>query len=67
MKISSLTPDNSLQVQGSPIESDAMFTQMRRTVSSVKSALNRIGTAIALGEAGDLDAADAWRKQNGAN
>ena len=67
MKISSLTPGSTLQVQGAQIETDSLLVPLRKTFSSVKSALNRMGTAIALGEAGDLDAADVWRKQNGAN
>ncbi len=66
MKVSSLTPESALQ-QAAQIEPANLFAGVRNTVSAVKSTLNRIGTAIALGEAGDLDAADAWRRQNGTN
>jgi len=36
----------------------------QRMVTSLMETLDRIGTSIALGESGNLDAADAFRRKN---
>ncbi|HEY6096136.1 MAG TPA: hypothetical protein VIU93_14395 [Gallionellaceae bacterium] len=66
MKTDSLFSDSPLHVPGSNHESGSPFSSLGNAARALYSRLNQMGTAIALGEAGDLDGAHAWREQHGA-
>lgn len=63
MKTDTLISDSPLHTPGSNQETGSPLGNAARALYSV---LNKMGTAIALGEAGDLDGAHAWREQHGA-
>ena len=63
MKISSLTPDNSMHMQSTNIEADNVLLPIFNFMTVLKSTLNRMGSAIAIGEAGDLEAANELRRK----
>jgi hypothetical protein len=65
MKTTSLTPDRSVATSAGSHESPSLFAPLRNAVHALYSRLNQMGTAIALGEAGDLNGAHAWREQHG--
>ncbi len=64
MKVSSLSAGNMMQVAATNSAPDPVLAQLRVAISTLLAQLDRVGTAIALGEAGDLDGAHALRDQN---
>lgn len=66
MKTDTLISDSPLHTPGSNQEAGSAFSSLGNAARALYSALNQMGTAIALGEAGDLDGAHAWREQHGA-
>lgn len=66
MKTTSVTPDSSMHTSADRHESSSLFSPLRKAMDALQYRLNQMGTAIALGEAGDLDGAHAWREQHGA-
>lgn len=67
MKISSITETEAFELSACQHESDKYVSSLKRTLDSVTSTLNRMGQAIALGEAGDLEGAQKLRESHGTN
>lgn len=63
MKVSSITVDSVEQSAVSHHKSKFMASQINLNDLPVLKQLNHIGSAIALGEAGDLDAAHEFRNK----
>lgn len=64
MKVSSATT-SSIEPMLTPGHGAGLFLQAaQRVVTSLMKTLDRIGTSIALGESGNLDAADSFRRNN---
>lgn len=64
MHVSSLT-NHSSKTEKNPNDKAETFLQaVRRMANSLLKIFDRIGTSIALGESGDLEAAHAFRSKN---
>lgn len=64
MKVSSLSAESMMQTADSYSASAPVFIQLRKAANALIGKLDRMGTAIALGESGDLDAAHALREKH---
>ncbi|HEU0187601.1 MAG TPA: hypothetical protein VFR06_06890 [Gallionellaceae bacterium] len=64
MKSTSTLPDG--QMHTASRGSSSPFSPLRNAMKALYDRLNQMGTAIALGEAGDLDGAHVWREQHDA-
>jgi len=64
MNVSSLTASSIRTAINSCGGTEKFLQLARRSVSSLLKTFDRIGTSIALGEAGDLEAAHAFRNKN---
>ena len=64
MKVSSIT-NGSLESRLTPGHDAEPFMQVaQRVATSIMKTLDHMGTSIALGESGNLEAADAYRRKN---
>jgi len=63
MKASSLSNSSIEPLFVSDYEADSFLTTVQRMANSLVKLLDRIGTSIALGESGDLEAAHAFRRK----
>jgi hypothetical protein len=63
MKVSSLSAASMMQTADSHSASEPVFIQLRKAANALIGKLDQMGTAIALGESGDLDAAHALREK----
>lgn len=64
MKISSATTSSIEPMLNPGHETEPFLAAAQHAVTSLMKTLDRIGTSIALGESGNLDAADAFRRKN---
>jgi hypothetical protein len=64
MKASSVTTSSIEPTLNPAHESEAILQMAQRMAKSMFKLLDRIGTSIALGESGNLEAADAFRRKN---
>ena len=64
MKISSRSADNTLPMPDSLFVPESVSARMHHALRAMFFELDRIGTAIAMGEAGDLDGAKALREKH---
>lgn len=64
MKVSSIT-GGSIESGLKPVHDAEPFLQVaQRVAASIMETLDHMGTSIALGETGNLEAADAYRRKN---
>lgn len=64
MKISSISSDSMASMHPSLHTQESLFSTLQHTLRSLFMKLDHMGTAIALGEAGDLEGAKALREKN---
>lgn len=64
MKVSSLSTGTIEQTLNVSHDAKPFLAMVQQMVKSLLGAVNHIGTSIALGESGNLDAADEFRKKN---
>jgi hypothetical protein len=64
MNVSSLTTRSIKTAKNPNGEAESFLQAVRRMASSLLKIFDRIGTSIALGESGDLEAAHAFRSKN---
>jgi len=64
MKVSSATTSSIEPMLKPDHEAEPFLQVAQRMVTSLMKTLDRIGTSIALGESGNLEAADAFRRKN---
>jgi hypothetical protein len=64
MKVSSISSGSIESTLISDRDAGSFTQTLQHLISPVLKTLNRIGTSIALGEAGDLEASHEFRKKN---
>lgn len=64
MKVSSATTSSIEPTLNPNYAAEPFLAATQRTLMSLLKTLDRIGTSIALGESGNLEAADAFRRKN---
>lgn len=64
MKVSSISEHSLETGYLSSHQGETAFNSLQKLIAGLLSVINRIGTAIALGETGDLDAMQHFRTKN---
>ena len=64
MKVSSASTSSIEPTLNPNYQAEPFLATAQRMLKSVTKTLDRIGTSIALGESGNLEAADAFRRKN---